>query len=365
MATQTRYSQWPAWAARLLLAALVLPSLLALAQSRSAAGAEAPAPPPFSDIKLYRAITRAVAQGSDYYAAAAAAHRAHRYPVWPPQVIREPAEAMVLAALRWDGLRWAALIALAAAALELLRRGLARANLSPRERLWSLVLSTGGVASVCTPGAAYMHEVWAGLLILMSLSLRRPDRWLPAAGLGLLACLVRELALPYLLVMAACAAFDRRRGETLGWVAATLAFCGAYGLHLHLSAVQHRAGDLVSPGWLSFGGLRFLIAAARNNALYVFAPRWAIAAGLSLSLLAFLGRMDGLVMRCGLTLLAFCALFAVVGRPDNDYWGLLYAPLASLGLALAPKALADVAARALGARRALWTSWQALTSSRS
>jgi hypothetical protein len=36
----------------------------------------------------------------------------------------------------------------------------------------------------------------------------------------------------------------------------------------------------------------------------------------------------------------------VVGRPDNEYWGELWAPLLPLGLALAPAALGDLAKQA-------------------
>ncbi len=352
MATETRFSGWPAWAARLLLAALVIPPLLALIGPRSGAS-ETTGAPPFTDIKLYRSITQGVAQGGDYYHVAAAVHRAHHYPLWPPQVIREPTEALVLSALHWDALRWTALLALAAVALEVLRRGLAKADLTPRERLWSLALAIGGLGSVCTPNAPYMHEVWAGILILISLSTRRPDRWGLAAGVGLLACLVRELALPYLVVMAACAVLERRRSEAIGWSATALVFCAAYALHLHWAAAQHRPGDVMSPGWVRFGGLSFLIAAARNNAFYIFMPGWAIALGLTLSLLGLAGRRDAMTLRCALTLSAFLAAFAVIGRPDNNYWGLLYAPLASMGLALAPKTLGVMTTRAFGSRHDL------------
>ena len=362
-ATDTRFARVPRWAAWLALAAAIAVVLIASIQPPSPQTAAARSRAEnFSDIRLYQTIVRQVQGGADYYATAAAQQRAHHYPTWPPQVIREPTEAWLLARLGADGVRWAALIALAALTLEVLRRALAHTDLSPRTRLWALVLGATGLASACTPSAAYMHEVWAGILILLSLALRRADRWVLSIGAGVLACFFREIALPYLCVMAACALWERRYAETAGWSAAIALFGAVFALHLGLAGAQHRPGDLSSPGWLSLGGLSFLIATARNNALFVLAPTWVVAAGLAGSALGYVGCHDRWVGRCGLTLLAYMALFAVVGRPDNDYWGLLYAPLPALGLALAPAALRDLLARAMGTPAGANASWQALTS---
>ena len=363
MATETRFSRYPRWAAWLVLATVTVIVLIAAIQPPSPQTAAALSRTEnFSDIRLYQSIVRQVRGGTDYYAAAAAQQRAHRYPTWPPQVIREPTEALLLAPLGADGLRWALLIALAALTLEALRRALARADLSPRTRLWGLALAVTGLASACVPSAVYMHEVWAGILTLLSLALRRADRWAPSIGAGLLACFFREIALPYLCVMAACALWERRSVEAAGWAAAIGLFAALFALHLALAGAQHRPGDLASPGWVKLGGLPFLIATARNNALFVLAPAWAVAAGLAASGLGFIGCRDRWVGRCGLTLLAYLVLFAVIGRPDNDYWGLLYAPLPPLGLVLAPAALRDLVARAMGTPGGAGVSWQALTS---
>ena len=363
MATETRFAHFPRWAAWLLLAGLAIliaaAALQPLPISPSAPRRDAAKP---SDVKLYRAIVSDVQHGKDYYASAAAEQRARGYPTWPPQVIREPTETMLLAGVRTDGLGWAALIGLSLVTVAALQRGLAHADISPRLRLWGLVLGATGLGAACAPVAIYMHEAWACVLITLSLALRRSDRWALSIGAGLAACLFRETALPYLAVMAAFAAYDRRYREAAAWSVAIGLFAALFALHLHLAAVQHRPTDLSSRGWVRFGGLNFIIATARSHALFILAPAWTIAAALGASVLGYLGCRDRWISRCGLTLLVYIGLFAVVGRPDNDYWGLLYAPLISLGLAFAPVALRDLAVRAFGAPSGNALPWQALTS---
>ena len=343
LTTFARYPRWAAWLILGLAAALVLAGAV---QPRSWGSGKPDAA--FPDSHLYRNIEAQVVHGADYYAAAAAEQRAHGYPTWPPVVIREPTEAFVLAALGNDMIRWAALLALTAVALEAVRRALARTALSSRQQLWSLALATSGLAAAVSPQVVYLHEVWAAPLIALGLALRRPGRWAASVCAIVAACLVRETALPVLAVMAAFALYERRWREAAGWVCAGALFCGLFAVHLLLAARQHLPGDVVSPGWVRASGLPFIIATARANALLVLAPPLAITAFLAAALLGFLGCRDGWLARCGAVFALYLALFSVIGRMDNDYWGLLYAPLAPLGVALAPAAVSELLRRALG-----------------
>jgi hypothetical protein len=346
----TNFARYPRWAAALVLA--IATALIVLAQAL-------PGPPPgaaphreggvFSDTRLYRAIATRVASGADYYATAADQQRAHNYPTWPPQVIREPTQALVLAALHNDGLRWAALLGLAGGALTALWRALARTSLSPRIRLWALAFTCSGMAIVCSPTAVYMHEIWASLFIVLALALRQPDRWALAICAGVGACLFRETALPFLFVMAAFAVLERQYREAAGWASGIVVFCGVFALHLWLASRQHLPGDLTSPGWVQFSGLPFIIATARDNALLLSAPAVVVAGALAASAIGFLGCPDPGLKRWAGTLGLYMGLFAVVGRMDNTYWGYLYAPLLPLGWTLAPAGLRGLATRAFGA----------------
>ncbi len=44
----------------------------------------------------------------------------------------------------------------------------------------------------------------------------------------------------------------------------------------------------------------------------------------------------------------FLLLFMAVGRPDNYYWGMIFAPLLTMGLPFAPAALDDLVRSAVG-----------------
>jgi hypothetical protein len=350
MTIQTRFANCPRWVPPLVLALLALLIALGAAQSAPvlsgpfisepvlAGGAEKPA-----DVMLYKAIVASMQSGAGYYPAAAQAQRAGHYPLWPPQVIREPTEAVLLKLLRSDLAARALLLFLAVAATEALRRALAASNLSSRESLWAWALGAIGIADALSANAIFMHEIWAAQFILLSLALRRDTRWGWSVIAGLLACAFRETALPFLFVMGAFAAFERRWREAAGWTASIAVFGALLALHLGFAAAQHHPGDLVSPGWAAFGGLGFILATMRSNALFVLLPNAVLAAALGAALLGLAGARDRLIGRVLGVLATYFALFSVVGRPDNDYWGYLYAPLLPIGLALAPRALADLA----------------------
>lgn len=301
----------------------------------------------FSDITLYRAIVDRVSRGENYYVAAAAEQREHNFPTAPAAVIREPTQTLLLVALRTDMVRHGVLIGLAVGVIAALWFALGRMDLTPFARRWALLLMISGMAVCMAPNAAYMHESWASLLITLSLALRRPGHWALAVCAGLAACLFREVALPFLFVMAAFAVYERRWRESFAWLGAIALFCGLFAIHCALAGAQHQVGDLSSNGWLKFGGIGFVVATSRWNGLFALAPPWVLIALLCVSAAGLAGFRNGLASRAALTLIGYVMAFVVVGRPENDYWGILYAPLIPLGLVLAPTALKDLVARAL------------------
>jgi hypothetical protein len=343
----SNFARWPRWAARLLLATLAVLVVVATVPGSVSPQPARAAAEHRSDVGLYRAIVNRVAQGEDYYAAAAAEQRANGYPTAPAVAFREPAETLLLVALQTDLARHAALLGVAIAATAALWFALGRMDLTPATRRWALLLTLTGMAVCLAQNAPYMHETWAGLLITLSLALRRPERWALSVCVALAACLVRELALPFLFVMLAFAAHERRWRESLAWLGAIAVFGGVFAIHCGLAGAQHRVGDLSSGGWLKFNGLSFVVATLRWNAVLALAPGWMLIAVASVSAVGLAGCRSGLASRGALTLIGYIIAFAVVGRPDNQYWGILYAPLVPLGLALAPRALKELAVRAL------------------
>ena len=343
---------WPPWLAwTVVVLALVLTVTTAIGPPRN------PPPPAtgpgvhYTDRELYREITQKVAAGQDYYAAATATQRAHGYPIWPPWAVREPTEAWVLVLLRNDLVRWGALLLLGAAAVVMMRDAAEQAPGPPWRRIALTLLFGVGLAIVGVPTAPYLHENWAAVFIALSLASWRPGHgWTLSVAFGLIACLFREIALPYMLVMAGFAAAQRRWKELLGWTLGLAVLAAALFVHFALAARQHLPSDGFSPGWMRFGGWPFAVLAARRNILLAVLPSPLASLALLAGLLGLVSVRSAWLDRIAGTAIAFLLLFMAVGRPDNYYWGMLIAPLLAMGLPFAPAALGDLARAAMGRR---------------
>jgi hypothetical protein len=349
-AVHSRFASAPAWAARATLAALLALVLYGLA-SRAPLLTDG-VKPAFDDPHLYRNIAERVAGGQDYYQAAATEHRAHGYPTAPAQVFRQPALAWTMAVLREDVWRRIAFYGLAAITALAVLHAFEREGMGARHRAVAMAVMTTGIGLVVIRGGVlFIHEAWAGLLISLSLALYRPDRWRAAVVIGLAACLVRELALPYLAVMATLALWERRWRELAAWAAAGAGFLVLFAIHLHAAAALHRHGDATSPGWLGAGGIPYVLGMARLNLALIVAPTAIVASAVGLSLIGLAGSRNPIATRAALIVGGYMTAFLVLGRSDNNYWGALYAPILPLGVVLSPPALRDLMRRALLQRR--------------
>jgi hypothetical protein len=211
---------------------------------------------------------------------------------------------------------------------------------------------------VGVPTAPYLHENWAAVFIGLSLACWRPTPaswrgWAPSVAFGVIACLFREIALPYMLVMAGFAMFGRRRAELLGWALGLAVLASALTVHFSLAAHQHRPSDGFSPGWMQFGGWPFAVLAARRNIVLAVLPPPLASLVLLASLLGLISARTPWTDRIAGTAIAFLALFMAVGRPDNYYWGMIVAPLVVMGLPFAPAALGDLGRAAVGRKAAV------------
>ncbi|MEO5586760.1 MAG: hypothetical protein ABIQ81_03600, partial [Novosphingobium sp.] len=273
----------------------------------------------YTDKRLYREITAAVADGASYYAAAARLQRAHGYPLKPSVTVRLPTLAFIGAAIGWGWLRAVAFALLAAAMLAwfLALRG----KVTLPERIAAAV-AVGANFGMLTGDPLIIHERWAGLFLTLALALRigRRERWIPVLALAAAAVAVRELALPFALLALAFAAWEGRRRETLAWAALVALFVGVMALHLHLVAAQVRPGDLASQGWWPPGGpLMALTAIAESSPLqYLLVPLGMGLAALPLAGWLALGGRDGWF--CTAVFGGYALMFALFARPDNFYW---------------------------------------------
>jgi hypothetical protein len=216
-----------------------------------------------------------------------------------------------------------------------------------------------GVVRWAIDGEAYFaQEVWAGALMLISISalrlqskIQNPKSKIAWHCLGVVAGLValafRELALPFVLVACALALFHRRWFEAAAWIAGIAAFFGFLAwhvgqVHAQLAGAEAAAGGAGLSQWLRFGGLDFVLLTTRMNSLLFAAPGWLLWLYILAALVGQARRNDLASQLACLTALGYLAAFAIVGRPENFYWGLMAAPFLPWGLAHAPKAVRDL-----------------------
>jgi hypothetical protein len=339
----------PLWA-RLLIALLVALSAYGVSATLApqSSGAEV-VDVTDTDLALYKAVAARVGAGENYYEVVVAEQRARGYPLRPVVTVRLPTLAWIVATLGETGSRILLHLLALAAILALTVR---LRSVAPSKAVWAgaTFLAAGSVALLTVPAMTYWHESWSALLIVLSLAARTERRWALSVGLGLAAVLLRELALPYLCLMALLAWRGGTRVEAAAWGGAILIFFAALAMHASALSGLVTAADGSSPGWSSGGGWPFVLAMLHRCTLFAFLPMGLVALFVPLALLgwAWVGGSFGL--RGALLLPGYSAAFMLFGRPDNFYWAIMIAPLLPLGLAFSPIALRDLG-RAAFARR--------------
>jgi len=298
------------------------------------------------DFALYALIHERVAAGEGYYSVAMDAQRAHNYPTRPFVTVRLPTLAWTNALLGPAMVRNLEMLLLLGVAGAFFVR--MRASLGLPQAAGGAVLILLAGAAVMAEQAPSIHELAAGLLLSLAFVLYRADRLWPSLLAAALALAVRELALPFVLLWLAFAAWEKRWREAAA-VGAVLALFAA-GLAAHyLAVVAHGLPtDQASPGWQALVGPALpLYALARMSGLTLL-PLWL--AG-PLGVLPLLG-WAGLGGRTGWFALLWSAGFflamALFARTENFYWVLTVLPLYLAGFALVPRALGDLLAAATG-----------------
>jgi hypothetical protein len=345
-------SRGKARAALALLVLLLLATLSALTVPQPAAVSGSPAnrADDEADIVLYEAIVDGVRHGGNYYEVAAQELRRGDYPLRPFVTFRLPTLAMVQSLMpNWAviGLLWA----LAAGVMLTWYRRLRPAFARPPPLLIAMVLLAGGMGAFVQADLAAFHEVWAGLLIALSLALRRPGHWVAAAGIGAIALLIRETSALYVGIMVVLAWLEGDRREALGWASGLVLLAVAVVAHAHAVAQVVTPVDPASPGWAGMLGFGFFVEAMTLSTALRLAPMWLAALLMGFTLFGWAAWRDLTGIRALATFSAYAALIALFGRVDTFYWGLMVAPAILVGLAFLPDGLRDLIAAAFPKRR--------------
>lgn len=324
-------------AARLLLAAILL---AALALGGVAFGLGEPVQPGrTSDLDVYQSVVGALRAGEGYYPALHRALLEGGYGALSPLNWRTPA---FLTLLSWFPTLESAQVFLGLVTVIgwLMGVALVYRRSGTLAAIAAAVVLAASLCAIFAYRAELSFEIFAGTLILMSVSAYGLGwRWLGFA-LAVLALFVRELAGLYVLVCLALAVVERRRGETVAWIVALAAYAAFYAWHWTRLAAEITPADHAATGWLQLGGVPFALLTASFNGVLLAAPYWLVALVLVLGVAGALS-----LPRAVLTIGLYLLLFLFVGRPENGYWGALYAPLVALGLVWAPATLRGLVAR--------------------
>ncbi len=292
----------------------------------------------YTDLHLYQDVAAAVIKGEPYHQAAAQIQRAHHYPLKPFFTMRLPTLNWLAVHFGWLGVQKIAfgvlLIAIFAwvVAFENTLNGWERVGVG-------IAVAVGGSSTV-DPGLLALHEYLTGIFLSLALAgvFGWPRHWwailLPAAA----ALMIRELALPFVLLAAAFAIYDKRWPEVVGWAALLVAFAIVMALHASAVAAQLLPTDLASPGWHAANGLPAFL----KGVVYISVLQ---ALPLGLAMLCALLPMVGWLALSGrsglfaiLLFAGYAAMISAFSRANNFYWGAIVMPSYFIGFALLPRA---------------------------
>jgi hypothetical protein len=179
------------------------------------------------------------------------------------------------------------------------------------------------------------------VLLTISLAIHHRRYWIGSVAVGTVALFFRELALVYIGAMALAAWFTGRKREAFGWLFGCAVFLT--GLAIHASIVSgHLSGDASGKSWLALGGWPFVLTTADWNFLLLVTPGWVTAIVAPLALVGAVAWRSHLGLQVSLILGGYFSAYMIVGNPDNDYWGILYAPFLALGLLYAVDGILDL-----------------------
>jgi len=345
----TAYARLSTRQARLVLLAIVVLGGIFVAVTLSplanpGAGRQGQEKPGASDVALYRAKIDRIHAGEGYYRAAGVEMRARGYPTGSVFNWRVPTPFWLIGWMPTVTFGKALLGGLALALFLLAFEALAREEDNVIYRPVGCALLLTGPLIPCVLGDLFVvPSLWAGVLIALSIAAYGAARPRLGVACGLAAVFIRELAMPYCLVAAAIAWWNKRWKELTAWLVGLAAFCVFFGLHCwQVSSLIGPEDRLHRESWVQFGGTAFVIATAQMTAYLLLLPRWVAALYLAAALVGFAGWNTPLGHRAGLTACLFLVAFAVVGQPFNQYWGSLIAPLLCFGVVRCPGSLRDL-----------------------
>jgi hypothetical protein len=293
------------------------------------------------DFLIYDSIVKRIHAGEGYYEAAGSELRSFGLPTKSVFNWRLPSLAWLMGHL--PSLSTGHYIAIILSIITLgIWISLLR-NFSLSKRFFASLLLFGPLIHASLSLVFLLHEFWAGTLIALSV-VAYARGWRPVSlASGLLALYLRELALPFVCVMAITSYIEGHRRETLFWILGIIGF-GVF-LTIHSMIINNLViqSDLIyKEGWIVFGGWPFVLNTVQMHPFLILAPSWVSAVILPLSLFGLIGWNGPLGLRLASIVIVYVLAFLFVGKWFNIYWGIMYVNLLPLGLLYVPSSLQDL-----------------------
>ena len=358
-----RFAGWDRWPARILLlvvaALLVLAAIAPLSASLDGKPSEVPsligdgAPNGQTeserddDLAFYDRVIERVEHGENYYDFIVEEQRARDYPVRPGLAVRLPTLAWIHASLGEPAMI-ALAVALLFACIWAWWKRLGEEPGGARFRLLGTALMAMGGSLGLNRSFFVLHELWAGMLIALAFGLHRPGRWGAALFVAALALALRELVLPFVLLMAAMAAWRKDWREATAWIMLVAVFAAIMVWHLSLIAVQEVPSDPVGPDWLVLRGLSGWLGNIVLSSNLRLLPHELASPVVILMALGWAGWRSSAGTMGTFLYLGYGLAFMLAGRANNFYWGAVVAPAMFIGLAFLPMALPSLVRAARG-----------------
>ena len=358
-----RFAGWDRWPARILLlvvaALLVLAAIAPLSATLDGKPSEVPsligdgAPNGQTeserdeDLAFYDRVIERIGHGENYYDFIVEEQRARDYPVRPGLAVRLPTLAWIHASLGEPAMI-ALAVALLFACIWAWWKRLGEEPGGARFRLLGTALMAMGGSLGLNRSFFVLHELWAGMLIALAFGLHRPGRWGAALFVAALALALRELVLPFVLLMAAMAAWRKDWREATAWIMLVAVFAAIMVWHLSLIAVQEVPSDPVGPDWLVLRGLSGWLGNIVLSSNLRLLPHELASPVVILMALGWAGWRSSAGTMGTFLYLGYGLAFMLAGRANNFYWGAVVAPAMFIGLAFLPMALPSLVRAARG-----------------
>ena len=280
------------------------------------------------DVQLFDSVTARVADGENYYVVFADELPARGYASRSVFNYRLPTltwlNALLPSTIWSQGLLILLGFGVVMAWVLLLRQEI------PRVATAGVPLLVMCMGSIFMRNMGVLHDAWAGLLIAASLACWGLHRPRLSVVLGAAAVLIRELALPFVLLMAVMAWWESRKKEAVAWAGVALLFGAVWLWHASHVRPLIPAGGM-SSSWVVMGGWGFALSTSRANPFLLLLPAWVVAVIVPVVWAGFWCWQTALGYRLTFLVTGYLAFFMATGRPENWYWGFLIAPVMGLG----------------------------------